>query len=70
MNVLKLFRLRRQDSKPVSRPAVKPRAIPDSSARRLPHVRSNADYYRRLDADPGFAAEMSERQRQIGQWPR
>ncbi len=33
------------------------------------HIPSHASYYRRLDTDPAFAAEMSERQARIGQWP-
>lgn len=42
-------------------------AVPISaSVRKLPYIKSHADYYRRLDNEPGFAAEMSEQQRRIG----
>ena len=34
------------------------------------HVADHSSYWRRLDTDPSFAAEMSERQARIGQWPR
>jgi hypothetical protein len=40
-----------------------------SPVRKVPHVANHDSYYRRLDTDPAFAAEMSERQHRIGQWP-
>lgn len=36
----------------------------------VPHVKDASSYWRRLQSDPAFAEEMSERQRKIGQWPR
>ena len=36
----------------------------------VPHVADHSSYWRRLQSDPAFAEEMSERQRRIGQWPR
>ena len=33
-------------------------------------VKSASDYFDRLDNDPAFAREMSERQHRIGEWPR
>lgn len=32
-------------------------------------IPSHADYYRKLDTDPAFAAQMSEQQARGGQWP-
>jgi hypothetical protein len=54
-------RLRRSD-KASSTGAILP------SVSKFPHVANHSSYWRRLDTDPGFAAEMSERQRRIGQY--
>ena len=44
-------------------------AVPVSATvRKLPYIKSHADYYRRLDNDPSFAAEMSDSQRRIGEY--
>lgn len=35
---------------------------------RLPHIADHSSYWRKLETDPAFAAEMSERQRRIGNY--
>jgi hypothetical protein len=63
---VKALRLLGWFRKPIEQATRIPAVPVSASVRKLPYIKSHADYYRRLGNESSFAAEMSEQQRRIG----